>query len=123
MAIKAAVGDVSGLDRDALHLLSGLGAYLLIVLIFRTWLGAWWPLLLILGAEFANEGFDLTYETWPENERGRQWMESVKDIVTTLLLPMTLLLLSRVAPRLFDAPAREQDAESADEAIADQSDQ
>jgi hypothetical protein len=122
MAIKDAVSAATSLSRDALHLLAGLGAHVVLVLLFRSWLGAWWPLLLILGAELANEGFDLAYETWPEEEREAQWMESVKDIITTLLLPVTLLLLSRFAPRLFDAPAPA--VQPADEAAAaDQSDQ
>ena len=104
LQFKAMVTDALGLSRDSLHLLSGLGMQAMLVLVFRSWFGALWPIGIIALVAVGNEWFDLTYEIWPDADRGRQWMETVKDLITTLLIPMVLMLLSRLAARRFDRP-------------------
>ena len=97
--IKVAITEATGLDRDALHLLSGLAAQLLLALALRRRLISWLPWVLILIAASANEWFDLNYEVWPE--RSEQWNESFKDLATTMTLPTLLLLIGRFAPHLL----------------------
>jgi hypothetical protein len=53
----------------------------------------------VLLATVANEWFDLAYEIWPSREE--QWGETRKDLISTMILPSLLLLLSRFAPRIF----------------------
>lgn len=98
-AIKVSITEATGLDRDALHLLSGLFAQLLLALLLRRRLSAWLPWILILVASAANEWFDLSYEVWPD--RSTQWNESFKDMATTMALPTLLLLIGRFAPHLL----------------------
>lgn len=94
----------TGLDMDALHVHVGVLAQIAVALLMRRTLASPWPWLLVLLAALANEWYDLTYEIWPPAERGRQFMESVKDIWNTMLMPTLLLLLCRFAPRLFVRP-------------------
>lgn len=98
-AIKTIITEDTGLSRDALHLLTGLGLYLLLTALLprRSWPVLPWFLILI--AALANEWADYLNETWPG-----QWRESLKDMVTTLALPTLLILLSRFAPNLLVRP-------------------
>ncbi len=92
------------ISRDALHIFGGVGVHLLLVLAFRSWFGAIWPVMVIALLGLGNEWLDLTQDVWPEEARDRQWWESVKDMVTTLLIPVLLLALSRLAPGRFSRP-------------------
>ena len=103
--LKTNVADAFGLSRDALHILTGVGMQALFVLIFRSWFGALWPLVPIVLLGLCNEWLDLTQEVWPGDDRVLQWWESAKDMVTTLLLPVTIVLLARLAPERFVRPA------------------
>ena len=98
--IKTALTDTSGLSRDALHIYAGLGLHAFLVLAFRSWFGAWWPLGIVLLVALGNEWIDLTSEVWT-GELARQYAESAKDLATTLSGPLLLLLLSRFAPSRF----------------------
>jgi hypothetical protein len=93
---KALITEETGLSRDALHLLAGIGAYLILTAILPRRASPWLPWLLILVAGLANEYADYLYETWPG-----QWRESLKDMATTLGLPTLLILLGRFAPDLL----------------------
>lgn len=104
IAMKTVASDTVGLSRDALHLLAGMGAQLFLVLVFRSWFGAIWPVAAVALAALGNEWLDLTSEIWPGEERRQQWWESGKDMVTTVLLPTVLLLVSRFAPGRFTRP-------------------
>lgn len=102
--IKEAVSDATAFSRDTLHILIGCGAHLGVVLIFRTWIGALWPVLLLTLAGLANEYGDLTSDYWTNGLRKYQWLESAKDMVLTIAIPLLLVLLSRVAPNRFRRP-------------------
>jgi hypothetical protein len=99
-ALKTLITDETGLSRDALHLLVGLGAYLVLAALLPRRVSPLLPWLLILVAGLANEWADYLHETWPG-----QWRESLKDMATTLSLPSLLILLGRLAPHLLVRPA------------------
>lgn len=100
LEIKTALTDTGGLSRDALHIFAGLGLHVIIVLGFRSWFGALWPVAIVLLVALGNEWIDLTTEVWV-GELAWQYAESAKDLATTLAAPLTLLLLSRFAPARF----------------------
>ena len=91
----------SHLDMDALHVHAGILIQLLSALLMRRSLRSPWPWLVVLAAALCNEAYDLHYETWPDPDRFRQWMESVKDVLNTMALPTVFLLIARYAPRLL----------------------
>ena len=93
------------LDMDALHVHAGALLQLLAALLLRRSLRSPWPWLVVLVAALGNEAYDLYYETWPDPDRARQWAESAKDIVNTMLIPTLLLILARCAPRLLTGGA------------------
>ena len=95
-AIKTVITYGTGLSRDALHVLAGAGAYLLLAAILPRRASRWLAWLLVLAAAIANEWADYLNETWPG-----QWVETTKDLITTMALPSLLLLLGRFAPHLL----------------------
>ena len=95
-AFKTLITDETGLSRDALHLIAGLGAYLILTALLPRRVSPFAPWFVILLAGLANEWADYLYETWPG-----QWRESLKDMVTTLALPSLLILLGKFAPDLL----------------------
>lgn len=97
---------VSGLDMDALHVHVGILLQLFAALLLRRSLQSPWPWLVVLVATLANEIYDLRFETWPEPDRARQWLETVKDVVNTMLMPSVLLAVARYAPRLLTGAPR-----------------
>ena len=98
-AFKTLITDETGLSRDALHLIAGLGAYLILTALLPRRVSPAIPWFVILLAGLANEWADYLYETWPG-----QWRESLKDMVTTLALPSLLILFGRFAPDLLVRP-------------------
>ena len=106
--MKTWLNDATGLSRDALHIFTGLGVQLVLVLALRSWFGALWPIGIVLLLAIGNEWIDLTTETWT-GELAWQYAESAKDLATTLSAPLTLLLLSRFAASRFQprTPASE----------------
>ncbi len=99
--IKQTAVLLTGLDMDALHVHVGILAQIGVALAIRRTLASPWPWLALLAALLINEYYDITYEIWPPDARERQFMESVRDIWNTMLMPTLLLLLCRFAPRLF----------------------
>lgn len=97
---KTGLTDTLGLSRDALHLLTGLGMHLFLVLAFRSWFGALWPIGVVALIALGNEWIDLSTDVWV-GELARQYGESAKDLATTLAAPIALLLLARFAPHRF----------------------
>lgn len=98
-AIKTVIVEETGLSRDALHLLTGLGAYLILTALLPRRVPPVVPWFLIFAAGLANEWADYLVETWPG-----QWRESLKDMITTLMLPSLLIFLGRFAPDLLLRP-------------------
>ena len=102
--VKQSLVLFTGLDMDALHVHVGILAQVGIALMMRRSLASPWPWLIVLAAALTNEYYDLTYEIWPPDDRERQYLESVRDVWNTMLMPTLLLLLCRFAPRLFVRP-------------------
>lgn len=97
--IKLLLTQFSGLSRDALHVLLGVGAQIAVAALPRMSLARIWPWLAVFGGALANEYYDLAHEAWPDPAQQR--MESVKDVIVTMAIPTVLLLAARYAPRLF----------------------
>ena len=102
--LKLALEIITGLDKDALHVHLGILAQVGVALVMRRSLASPWPWLALLAAVLANEYYDLTYEIWPPEERQRQYLEGVRDLWNTMLVPTLLMLLCRFAPHLFLRP-------------------
>ena len=96
---KLIFDSVTGLSRDALHVLAGVAGQVAAALIVRRPISSPAPWLVVLFAAAANEWADLQHELWPD--RAVQWSESIKDVLLTLLLPTLLLCLTRWLPGLF----------------------
>jgi hypothetical protein len=104
VTIKTSLTDITSLGRDALHIISGLGIHVLLVFTFRSFFGALVPWTVTLGIALANEWLDLSSEIWVDELRHEQWEDSAKDVVTTMLVPTVLLVLSRFAPAKLRRP-------------------
>ena len=105
-AIKTVITGETGLSRDALHLLVGVGLYLLLVAMLPSRLSRWLAWLLVLIAALGNEWADYLHETWPG-----QGSETAKDLATTMALPTLLLFVARFAPHLLVRPEPSDDME------------
>ena len=86
----------SGLDMDALHVHAGVALQLAAALVLRRPLSSPWPWLAVLAVELGNEYYDWTYEVWPT--RDEQFMEGVRDVWNTMLIPTVILVLARWLP-------------------------
>lgn len=101
MHAKTVITDFTGLSRDALHLVTGFGLHVALAILLRSWVGAVVPLAIVFAIAGANEWFDLMSDVWTGDARNRQWYESGKDMVLTLMAPLTLFLLGRSLPRVM----------------------
>ena len=104
----------SGLDMDALHVHAGVLGLILVALMLRRPLSSLWPWLVMLAAALTNEVYDLNYEVWPPDDRGRQIGEGVRDLWNTMLLPTMILLVARYYPRLFTGRGPKPEGSAAD---------
>lgn len=95
IAAKLWIVDVTGLEKDALHIYAGVGAQLVSALFFARRLASPWPLVAVLLLTLANEAYDLVFEVWPEVDRGRQWRLGLHDFLNTLAMPLLLFVLAR----------------------------
>ena len=102
--MKAFVEQVSPVTSDAIHVLVGCAAILVISLLSRRTLSEWLPWVGVLVLELLNEAVDLSIEHWPT--RTRQFGESAKDILLTMAVPTLLLACARTFPRLWNSGAR-----------------
>jgi hypothetical protein len=96
---KLFVEHASGISMDALHILAGLGIFLLTSLLFRRAIASGWPLLLLLVLELGNEAYDISVERWPDV--GMQLGEGAKDVMLTIILPAVLTAVARWRPDLL----------------------
>jgi len=101
--IKQWLSGASGLDMDSLHVHIGVLAQVAVAVLLRRRLSSLWPWLAVAAAVLANEAYDFHYEIWPTRED--QFLEGVKDVWNTMLLPTVLMLLARFAPGLFLRPS------------------
>lgn len=97
--VKLLIEHGSAISMDALHVLVGVCAQLLVAACCRTSLSSWVPWATVFAAEIANEANDFWTELWPD--WGMQWGEGMKDVVLTMALPTLLLIATRQKPQLF----------------------
>ena len=86
-------------EHDALHVLVGMFAWLIIAAISRRPLSSWRPFWWLFALILWNEAVDLWVELWPD--AGKQLGEGVKDLALTILLPALLTALIRARPKMF----------------------
>lgn len=98
---------------DALHVLVGVGLWVLAAVVLRRRLTDWLPWLIVLAAVLFNEAVDLWVEQWPDAVM--QYGESAKDILLTLLLPSLLMAAARERPGLFGQRSVSQAPRESDE--------
>jgi diacylglycerol kinase len=97
--IKLLVEHSSGVSMDALHVIVGVCAQLLVAAVCRTSVGRWLPWLAVLAIEIINEANDFRIDIWPD--WGMQWGEAAKDVALTMALPTLLMIAVRLKPKLF----------------------
>lgn len=90
---------LTDLDRDALHIYTGLAIQLAAAFVTRRKLGDWLPWLAVLGVAIAIEAADIYAETWPSAVM--QGGKAAHDLVNTMIVPTILLILSRRWPALW----------------------
>ena len=98
-SFKVFIAHVSGVSHDAMHVIAGVAAQLLLAAVLRRSIGSFGPWGIVLAAELLNEWNDLHVERW--SAVGMQWGEMTKDVGLTMILPTVLLLLVRWRPGLF----------------------
>jgi hypothetical protein len=91
-------------SSDALHVLVGTVAWVVIAVALRRPLSDWRPWLAVLVLLLFNEAVDLWVERWPDP--GMQYGESAKDLLLTMILPTLLMVLVRTAPGMFSRSRR-----------------
>jgi len=97
--IKMFIEHASIITSDALHVVIGVGLWVLAAVVLRRRLTDWLPWLVVLAAVLFNETVDLWVEQWPD--AAMQYGESAKDILLTMLLPSLLMAAAREQPQLF----------------------
>ena len=96
------------ISHDALHILVGILAWLLVALILRRPISSWMPWLWLAALTAFNEVVDLWTDLWPDP--GMQMGEGVKDFGLTMFLPSLLMLAVRFLPDLFSRSPRPRQA-------------
>jgi hypothetical protein len=92
------------INHDALHVIIGVLAWLLIASVARRSLSSPVPWLWLLALILWNETVDLWTEQWPD--AGMQYGEGVKDVLLTMFLPTVMMIVVRIRPALFRASGR-----------------
>jgi hypothetical protein len=86
-------------SSDALHMLVGMVAWVVIAILWRRPLSDWRPWLALLFLLALNEAVDLWVERWPD--LAAQYGESAKDLLLTTAIPTLVMILARSRPSLF----------------------
>ena len=95
---KLFVERLTTISHDALHILAGTCLWLFLALLLRRPVTSWVPLAGTLAIVLVNELVDLWVEIWPV--RAMQAGEGAKDVLTTIAIPLLLMLAFRLAPQL-----------------------
>jgi hypothetical protein len=97
--IKIFIEHASVVSSDALHVVVGVGVWLIVALVSRRSVASWLPWLALLAIILFNELVDLWVEQWPD--KAMQYGEGAKDLALTMFLPTVLLLAVRLRPDVF----------------------
>jgi hypothetical protein len=89
------------INHDALHVIIGVLAWMLIASVMRRPLSSPFPWSWLLALILWNETVDLWTEQWPDV--GMQYGEGAKDILLTMFLPTVMMIVVRIRPALFSA--------------------
>ena len=92
------------ISHDSLHILVGVLLWLVLGLVLRRPLTAWWPWLWLFALILWNEAVDLWVEQWPDP--GQQYGESAKDLLLTMAVPTIIMIAARSRPDLFRGGSR-----------------
>ena len=92
--LKLRVLDTVPVAKDAAHIYVGVACLLLAVLVFRVPLRSWRALLPGLIATVVMEAFDLRDNL--TDGVGLRWRASFRDVVNTNLIPVVLVLTTRL---------------------------
>ena len=90
-------------EHDALHVIIGVLAWLLLAVVLRRPLSSWRLIIWLFLLAMWNEVVDMWVELWPD--LGQQAGEGAKDLVLTIMIPVLLTALIRARPKMF-APSR-----------------
>ena len=111
--VKMFIEHASIITSDALHVVIGVGLWVLAAVVLRRRLTDWLPWLVVLAAVLFNETVDLWVEQWPD--AAMQYGESAKDVLLTMLLPSLLMAAVREQPQLFARRTVRRSSRGADE--------
>ncbi len=96
--IKIMLENVTGLDRDALHIYGALAIQFSLALFFRRSLGSLWPWTVVLAAALANEYLDYQRLGLSKAPEALLRQEAYHDLWNTMLIPTVLMLIARFWP-------------------------
>ena len=102
--VKELVRHATGWPMDTLHVMAGVVLQLLAAAVLRTSLASKWPWLIVLLLELGNEFVDLWVERWPS--LGMQLGEGLRDVISTMLLPIILWWIASRHSRLLSGRGR-----------------
>ena len=98
-AAKTLVVDGTGLTKDALHLWFALLIQFGVAQVCRRRLASLWPVLAVIAAETANELFDYNHYWLQGPDPMAGWLvDTVKDVLSTMAMPLVLFVLARFRP-------------------------
>ena len=95
---KLVAEEAAGVSKDALHVLVGFFAHIVVAALLRCGLVSPWPWAVVLAGALLNEYYDLVTEGYWHKP---MWPGSLKDVGLTMLIPTVLLAAARWAPRLL----------------------
>jgi hypothetical protein len=101
---KLFVEHTVAINHDALHVIIGVLAWMLIAAVMRRPLSSPFPWLWLLALILWNETVDLWTEQWPD--AGMQYGEGAKDVLLTMFLPTVMMIVARTRPALFRGRGR-----------------
>jgi hypothetical protein len=101
---KILIEHTFAINHDALHVIVGVLLWLVLALLTRRPISAWFPWMWLLAVILWNETVDLWTEQWPDP--GMQYGEGAKDVLLTMFLPTVMLIAARFRPGLFSGSRR-----------------
>lgn len=101
--VKEFVEFATGFSPDSLHVILGVCLQFSLAAAFKVPVSRWSPWWVVLAIVTANELSDVIGDYW--KLPARQFGESAKDILLTMLVPTLILLTAKYVPSLFQRSA------------------